>query len=438
MSDAFDVPRGGDTAWLGTSSMFNFPANSSSTEHWSTGDAPSSDLFGESDRDSIFGTRKDGDFMSSFQPFSDAMTGVDPLPLASEVIAAKPEPPPVADASLPDVATDDSNPGVSSSNEDGGSSTRPSTETPMPPPKKKRRTSELPSAPKGAKTPIFKKPTVPLDNLRQLEFEAYSAVIAAFRAQGELTWQKDCVLSGLRAVLKVSDERHKLEVQRAEEVFGVAHPASESPTVAVATHYPKDRSRLDRRLGSPTRNDAAIVEALAESELDAQIQEEDRLRKLFAKEQKKKKKEREAGVPKEKKPKVKKVAPRNPELSKDLHTMLQSLINKDKMHLFAEPVKIEGYSDVISEPMDFATMKRKLDEDLYLDLESMERDFELICDNAMKFNPLTSEVHNQAQKLQNEGRDIVRFHKTRKDVGLQKEGQVFKLDLGARTVGLST
>jgi len=67
------------------------------------------------------------------------------------------------------------------------------------------------SAPKGRKTSKLK------DELRQLETEAYCALISAFRAQGELTWKKASILEDLRQILKISDERHKLELERVRE-----------------------------------------------------------------------------------------------------------------------------------------------------------------------------------------------------------------------------
>jgi len=56
---------------------------------------------------------------------------------------------------------------------------------------------------------------------RQLEMEAYAGVIAAFRAQGELTWKKDSVLQDLRAMLKISDERHKMELRQADDALSL-------------------------------------------------------------------------------------------------------------------------------------------------------------------------------------------------------------------------
>jgi hypothetical protein len=58
-----------------------------------------------------------------------------------------------------------------------------------------------------------------LSSKRQLELEAYSAIVTAFKAQGELTWKKENILQDLRAILKVSDERHKMELKRAEETL---------------------------------------------------------------------------------------------------------------------------------------------------------------------------------------------------------------------------
>jgi len=49
------------------------------------------------------------------------------------------------------------------------------------------------------------------------EVEGYGAILSAFRAQGELTWKKEQTLQELRAFLKISDERHKMEVKRVSE-----------------------------------------------------------------------------------------------------------------------------------------------------------------------------------------------------------------------------
>jgi hypothetical protein len=58
---------------------------------------------------------------------------------------------------------------------------------------------------------------------RQLELEAYAAIVTAFRAQGELTWKKESTLHDLRIILKVSDDRHKMEIKRTEETLAHAN-----------------------------------------------------------------------------------------------------------------------------------------------------------------------------------------------------------------------
>lgn len=49
------------------------------------------------------------------------------------------------------------------------------------------------------------------------EVEAYCALVSAFRAQGELTWKKAQLLQDLRQVLRVPEERHKMELKRVSE-----------------------------------------------------------------------------------------------------------------------------------------------------------------------------------------------------------------------------
>lgn len=50
--------------------------------------------------------------------------------------------------------------------------------------------------------------------LHVLEHEAYSAIISAFRAQGELSWEKIQCLEDLRGHLHISEQYHRSEVQR--------------------------------------------------------------------------------------------------------------------------------------------------------------------------------------------------------------------------------
>ncbi|XP_048431727.1 uncharacterized protein LOC103960177 isoform X2 [Pyrus x bretschneideri] len=72
-----------------------------------------------------------------------------------------------------------------------------------------------------------------------------------------------------------------------------------------------------------------------------------------------------------------------------LELILDKLQRKDTYEIFAEPVdpnEVEGYYEIIEEPMDFGTMRAKLHEGMYKNLEQFEHDAFLITENAMHFN----------------------------------------------------
>ncbi|KAF0983605.1 hypothetical protein FDP41_010670 [Naegleria fowleri] len=52
--------------------------------------------------------------------------------------------------------------------------------------------------------------------LRQYEINAYSSVVSAFRAQGEMNWEKLKVLTQLQQMLHISTNRHSMELLRCE------------------------------------------------------------------------------------------------------------------------------------------------------------------------------------------------------------------------------
>ena len=47
------------------------------------------------------------------------------------------------------------------------------------------------------------------------ELEAYSSVVSALRAQGELTKERRKIMNDLSNILNISIERHKAEIRRA-------------------------------------------------------------------------------------------------------------------------------------------------------------------------------------------------------------------------------
>ncbi|TKY75332.1 Bromodomain and PHD finger-containing protein 3 [Spatholobus suberectus] len=83
--------------------------------------------------------------------------------------------------------------------------------------------------------------------------------------------------------------------------------------------------------------------------------------------------------------------------------ILDRLQKKDTHGVFAEPVdpeELPDYHDSIKHPMDFGTVRKKLDGGLYTDLEQFEKDVFLICSNAMQYNSPDTIYHRQARAMQ--------------------------------------
>ncbi|KAK3031780.1 hypothetical protein RJ639_037077 [Escallonia herrerae] len=66
-----------------------------------------------------------------------------------------------------------------------------------------------------------------------------------------------------------------------------------------------------------------------------------------------------------------------------------------------DPIKLDipDYFSVISRPMDFGTIKTKLEDGIYMSREEFEADVRLTLSNAMTYNPESNAVHLMARKL---------------------------------------
>ncbi|KAK2976488.1 hypothetical protein RJ640_002938 [Escallonia rubra] len=66
-----------------------------------------------------------------------------------------------------------------------------------------------------------------------------------------------------------------------------------------------------------------------------------------------------------------------------------------------DPIKLDipDYFSVISRPMDFGTIKTKLEDGIYMNREEFEADVRLTLFNAMTYNPESNAVHLMARKL---------------------------------------
>eukprot|EP00754_Rhynchopus_humris_P009858 Rhum_TRINITY_DN14095_c7_g1::Rhum_TRINITY_DN14095_c7_g1_i1::g.68891::m.68891 len=76
------------------------------------------------------------------------------------------------------------------------------------------------------------------------------------------------------------------------------------------------------------------------------------------------------------------------EMKKTLQKVLTAMIDADTHGVFHYPVEgVEGYSDVITHPMDFSTMQKKLQDGGYEGADEFESDLALCFTNCMTFNP---------------------------------------------------
>ncbi|NXF10826.1 BRPF3 protein, partial [Smithornis capensis] len=101
-----------------------------------------------------------------------------------------------------------------------------------------------------------------------------------------------------------------------------------------------------------------------------------------------------------------------------LRTTLDLLQEKDAAQIFTEPVNLNeaslfprsvpDYLEFISNPMDFSTMRRKLESHLYRTLDDFEEDFNLIVTNCMRYNAKDTIFHRAAVRLRDFGGAILR------------------------------
>ncbi|KAJ8245481.1 hypothetical protein GJAV_G00271200 [Gymnothorax javanicus] len=110
-----------------------------------------------------------------------------------------------------------------------------------------------------------------------------------------------------------------------------------------------------------------------------------------------------------------------------LRALLTQLQEKDQARIFAQPVsviEVPDYLDHIKHPMDFSTMRKRVEAQGYRDLDEFEDDFNLIIANCMKYNAKDTIFYRAAVRLRDQGGALLR--KTRRDV----EGIGFDFESG--------
>ncbi|GIY02128.1 hypothetical protein CDAR_229952 [Caerostris darwini] len=85
-----------------------------------------------------------------------------------------------------------------------------------------------------------------------------------------------------------------------------------------------------------------------------------------------------------------------------LYFLLKKLQVKDPNDFFAWPVTdviAPGYSSIISNPMDFSTITKKIDDRDYKSVSEFKSDMKLMCDNATTYNRPDTIYYKSARKL---------------------------------------
>uniref|UniRef100_A0A158PPH3 Bromodomain-containing protein 2 n=1 Tax=Anisakis simplex TaxID=6269 RepID=A0A158PPH3_ANISI len=84
-----------------------------------------------------------------------------------------------------------------------------------------------------------------------------------------------------------------------------------------------------------------------------------------------------------------------------------SLLQKCKSFTwpFLEPVDVEGlklhdYYDIVKQPMDLGTIRRKMEARQYATPDELKEDILLVCENCFKYNPPSDPVHQHGKTLQ--------------------------------------
>ncbi|KAL2476332.1 DNA-binding bromodomain-containing protein [Abeliophyllum distichum] len=117
---------------------------------------------------------------------------------------------------------------------------------------------------------------------------------------------------------------------------------------------------------------------------------------------------------------------------KALELILDKLQKKDIYGVYAEPVdpeELPDYHDVIEHPMDFATVRNKLGNGSYANLEQFESDVFLICSNAMQYNTPDTVYYKQARTIQEMAKR--KFEKIR--IKIERSGKELKPEQKMKT-----
>lgn len=108
-------------------------------------------------------------------------------------------------------------------------------------------------------------------------------------------------------------------------------------------------------------------------------------------------------------------------LNVQLHPLQSSLLNiisllstKDTNDIFGEPVdpeEVPDYSSVVTDPMDLSTIKSKCEQGQYEHVDMLEKDFDLMIANCLKYNNKDTMFYRAGVRMRELGRAVLKFGK---------------------------
>ncbi|CAH1783682.1 unnamed protein product [Owenia fusiformis] len=94
-----------------------------------------------------------------------------------------------------------------------------------------------------------------------------------------------------------------------------------------------------------------------------------------------------------------------------IRSALDQIQEKDHMGIFAEPVdrdEVPDYYSFIKQPMDFATMRKKMNSHLYKTIDEFEADFDLVVSNCLAYNAKETVFYRAGVRMRDQGGAIIR------------------------------
>lgn len=122
-------------------------------------------------------------------------------------------------------------------------------------------------------------------------------------------------------------------------------------------------------------------------------------------------------------------------LAKVLDHLLKTLEKRDPHQFFAWPVTdaiAPGYSSIITKPMDFSTMRQKIEDSEYPTVTDFIADFKLMCENAINYNHAETVYHKAAKRLLHVG---IRSLQPDNVIRTLRPLQVYMKELSAKELG---